>query len=146
MGKKYAGAMFSSCRFGVRVSPVPIFCTTYPQHFLMPEISETLMGSFTKFFGTVTQTFFDGKLWYHLLCITFFDTPIFSKHWIDAYEIFWQSETKKFRQKDAIPLFSSTETFDSRILSKTVGFPYEAFRHCETKVFQRSLVISPSYA
>ena len=29
--------------------------------FLMPEISETLKGSFTMFFGTVRQKIFDGK-------------------------------------------------------------------------------------
>ena len=29
--------------------------------FLIPEISETLKGSFTKFFGTVRPKIFDGK-------------------------------------------------------------------------------------
>ena len=54
---------FSSSRFGVLVSVVPnIFAIS--QHFLIPEISETLKGSFTKFFGTVRQKIFDGKLWY----------------------------------------------------------------------------------
>ena len=33
----------------------------YPQHLLMPEISETQKGSFTKFFGTVRQKNFDRK-------------------------------------------------------------------------------------
>ena len=53
---------FSSSRFGVRVSVVPNIFTIYPQHFLIPEISETLKGYFTKFFGTVKQKIFDGKL------------------------------------------------------------------------------------
>ena len=53
---------FSSSRFGVRVSIVPNIFTIYPQYFLIPEISETLKGSFTKFFGTVRQKNFDGKL------------------------------------------------------------------------------------
>ena len=71
---------FSSSRIGVRVSVVPNIFTIYPQHFLIPEISETLKGSFTKFFGTVRQKIFDGKLRYPLLCIKFFDTPNFLKH------------------------------------------------------------------
>ena len=29
--------------------------------FLMPEIGETLKGSFTKFFGTVREKIFDGN-------------------------------------------------------------------------------------
>ena len=47
---------FSRSRFGFRVSVVPnTFTIYYPQHFLILEISETLKGSFTKFFGTVRQ-------------------------------------------------------------------------------------------
>ena len=42
-------------------SVVPNVLTIYPQHFLIPEISETLKGSFTKFFGTMRQKIFDGK-------------------------------------------------------------------------------------
>ena len=140
MGKKYAGAMFSSSRFGVRVSVVPNIFTIYPQHFLKPEISETLLGSLTKLFGTVKQTIFDGNLWYHLLCINFFDIPISLKHWSDAHEIFQHCETEKVRRKNVIPLFSSTKLFETRIFSKTVGVPYEFFRHCETKFFHQKIV------
>ena len=50
-----------SSRFGVLVSVVPNIFTIYPQHFLIPEISETLKGSFTKFFGTERQKIFEGK-------------------------------------------------------------------------------------
>ena len=38
----------------------------HPQHFLIPEISETLKVSLTKFFGTVRQKIFHGKLRYFL--------------------------------------------------------------------------------
>ena len=38
-----------------------IFLTIYPLHFLKPQISETLKGSPTKFFGSVRQKIFDGK-------------------------------------------------------------------------------------
>ena len=69
----------------------------------MPEISETLKGSFTKFFGTLRQKIFDGNLWYPLLSINFFDTPTFLKHWRDAHEIFRHCETKNFRRKNVIP-------------------------------------------
>ena len=66
---------------------------------LMPEISETLKGSSTKFFGTVRQKSFEGNLWYPQLCIKFFDTPNFLRHWRDAHEIFRRCETKNIRQK-----------------------------------------------
>ena len=69
----------------------------------MPEISETLKGSIMKFFGTVRQKIFDGNLWYPLLCIKFFDTPNFLRHWRDAHEIFRHCETKNFRRKIVIP-------------------------------------------
>ena len=140
MGKKNTGATFSSSRFGVPVSVVPNIFTIYPQHFLKPEISETLLGSFTKFFGTVKQTFFDGILWYHLLGINIFDIPIFLKHWSDAHEIFQHCETEKVRRKNVIHLFSSTQLSETRIFSKTVGVPYEVFRHCETKIFHQKIV------
>ena len=57
----------------------------------------------TKFFGTVRQKIFDGRLWYPLLCIKFFGTPNFLKHWRDAHEIFRHCETKNFRRKIVIP-------------------------------------------
>ena len=94
---------FSSSKFRVRVSVMTKFFTIYPWHFLMPEISETLKGSFTKFFGTVRQKKFDGNLWYPLLCIKFFDTPTFLKYWRDAHGIFRHCETKKFRRKNVMP-------------------------------------------
>ena len=80
----------------------------------MPEISETLKGSFRKFFGTVRQKIFDGNLWYPLLCIKFFDTPIFLKHWRHAHEIFRNCETKNFRRKKVIPPFSSIKLFETK--------------------------------
>ena len=42
-------------------SVVPNSFTIYPQHFLIPEISETLKGSPTKIFDTVRQKTFDGN-------------------------------------------------------------------------------------
>ena len=57
----------------------------------------------TKFFCTVRQKIFDGNLWYPLLCIKFFDTPNFLRHWRDAQEIFRHCETKNFRRKIVIP-------------------------------------------
>ena len=127
MGKKNTGATFSSSRFGVRVSVVPNFFTIYPQHFLKPENSETLLGSFTKFFGTVKQTFFDGNLWYHLLCINIFDIPIFWKHWTDAHEIFFSTvRPKKFDGKRDTPLFIH-KTFRNQNFFKNSWSPLRSF-------------------
>ena len=61
----------------------------------------------TKFFSTVRQKIFDGKTWYPLVCIKFFDTLNFLKHLRDAHEIFRHCETKNFRRKLVIcPLLS----------------------------------------
>ena len=90
---------------------------------------------------------FDGKSWSPLLSIKYFALP----------EFFWN--TGRFPGE----VFSVL--WDEKIVDKTVKLPpsfawnfsmpeffrntegfYEFYRHCETKIFQRSLVISPSYA
>ena len=68
----------------------------------------------TKFFSTVRQKIFDGKAWYPLVCIKFFDTLSFLKHLRDAHEIFWHCETKNFRRKNVIPPFSSIIFFETK--------------------------------
>ena len=93
----------------------------------MPEISEAPKGSFTKFFGTVRQKIFDGNLWYPLLCIKFFDTPNFLKHWRDAHEIFRHYETNKnFWRKNVIP-FSSIKHFEAKNFLKNSRIPLRKF-------------------
>ena len=49
------------------------------------------------------QKTFDGKTWYPLVCIKFFDTPNFLKLWRYAHEIFQHCETKNFPRKNVIP-------------------------------------------
>ena len=113
----------------------------------MPETSETLMGSFTKFFGSMKQTFFDGKLWYSLLCIKFFDTAKFLKHWSDAHETFGHCDTNNFRRKNMIPLlcrkFFVTIFFLENRRGPSQNF---SFRSCETKIFDRTVMLPRSYA
>ena len=60
------------------------------------------------------QKIFDGKTWYPLVCIKFFDTPNFLKHLRDAHELFWHCETKNFRRKNVIPPFSSIYFFETK--------------------------------
>ena len=81
----------------------------------------------TKFFGTVRQKNFDGKLWYPLLCIKFFDTPNFLKHWMDAHEIFRHCETKNFRQKNVIPPFLFIKLFETKNFLKNNRIPLRKF-------------------
>ena len=147
MGKKNTGATFTSSKSGVRVSVVPNIFTIYPQHFLMPETSETLMGSFTKFFGSMKQTFFDGKFWYSLLCIKFFDTPIFLKQWSDAHEHFGLCDTNKFRRRNVIPLLCINFFVITIFLENRRG-PLQnfSFRSCETKNCDRTVMPPRWYA
>ena len=93
----------------------------------MPEISETIKGSFTKFFGTVRQKSSDGNLWYPLLCIKFFDTPNLLKHWRDAHEIFRHCETKNFWRKNVIPPFSFIKLFETKNFLKNSRIPLRKF-------------------
>ena len=83
--------------------------------------------------------------------------PLLSIENFSLPEIFWNTaqksslakffrpcEVKKIRQnREASPLLCS-KIFDTRILSKHRSF--EFYRQCETKIFQRSLAISPSHA
>ena len=100
------------------------------------------------FFGTVRQKNFDGKLWYPLLCIKFFDTPNFLKHRRDAHEIFWHCETKNFRRKNVKPTFSSIKLFDTRKFPENRRVPLQSFsfRSCETKSSDKTVKLPPSFA
>ena len=102
--------------------------TIYPQQFLIPEISETLKGSYTKFFGTVRQKILDEKLWYPLLCMNFFDTLNFWNIEGMPTKFFGTVRHKMSTENgDKPPLihkfFSIPENF-----RKTEGFLYKAFR------------------
>ena len=86
------------------------------KNFPIPQTFWNIEGMPTKFFSTVRQNFFDGNLWYPFLCIKFFDTPNFLKHWRDAHKIFRHCETKTFRRKIVIPsimhkIFPIPQTF-----------------------------------
>ena len=119
--------MFSSSRFGVLVSFLPNTFTFYPQHFLMPESSETLMGSFTRFFGTVTQTFFDGKLWYHLICTKFFRNSDFFEALKWCPRIFSAPSDQNFStEKRDTPLFIH-KTFRHQNFIENSRIPLRSF-------------------
>ena len=92
---------------------MPNIFTIYPQHFLVPESSETLKGSFTKFFGTVRPKIFDGKTWFPLLCIKFwypkFSEPL--KGWPRNFSALWD---QKFLTEKRDTPFSSIKLFETR--------------------------------
>ena len=70
----------------------------------VPEISETLKGSPTKFFGTVRQKNFHGKSWYSPLSYpNFFDTRNYCNNKGLPYGNFRHCEIKNFRRKILIP-------------------------------------------
>ena len=90
----------------------------YAWNFSIPQIFWNIGGMPTKFFGTERPKIFAGKTWYPLLCIKFFDTPNFLKHWRDAHKIFRHWETKNFRRKNVIPLFFIHKTFRNQKISQ----------------------------
>ena len=99
---------FSSSRFGARVTVMPNIFTIYPQHFLIPEISETLKGSPTKIFGTVRQKIVILPPPTPPLIHKFFRYQKFCETEGTPYEVFRSCETKNFRQNHDAPLPSYT--------------------------------------
>ena len=104
---RFRTTRFSSSRFGVWVTAVPNIFTIYPLHFSIPEISDTLKGFSTNFFGTVRQKIFHRKSCssppppsypkiFYILEI------LWSTQWF-PYEVFRYCETKQFRQKIVMP-------------------------------------------
>ena len=89
-----------------------------PKTFRYPKFCETLKGCPRKVSALWHQNYLTGKR-DPLLCINFFDTPIFLKLWRDAHEILRQCETKNFRRKNVIPPshpynFSKPQFFQKR--------------------------------
>ena len=97
----------------------------------------------TKFLSSVRPKMFDGKLWYPLLSINFFDTPFFLKPGTDAHEFFRHCETKNFPTgKRDTPVFIHKNFLKPKIFSEILGFSNESFRHRETKKLRRKNLIS----
>ena len=71
--------------------------------FRYAKFSETLKGCPWNFSALWDQKFSTEFSDIRFLCIKFFDTPNFLKHWRDANEIFRHCETKNFRLKNVIP-------------------------------------------
>ena len=114
------------------------------------KFSETPKCSPMKYFGTVRQKLFDGKSWYlpPLLSIKIFSLPeIFrNTEWFpgEVFSVLW--DKKIFGKTVKVPPSFAWKFSIPEFFRNTEVFSYEFYRHCETKIFQRSFVISPSYA
>ena len=105
-------------------------------------ISETLKGSFRKFFGTVRQKIFDGKS-RHPPLIQTFSLPEINATVKDSYGNFGTVRQKIFDVKSwySPPPVLSINVFPTVNFLKhsTEQFTYEIFRHCETKKFRQKI-------
>ena len=115
-------------------------------NFSIPQIFWKIEGMPMKFFGTVRQKISDKKLWYPLLCIIFFNTSKFPKHWGDAHEFFRQCEIKIFRSKNVIRAFSSIKLFETRSFIKNSKIPLRNFSALWDKIFSTEKSDTPFYA
>ena len=89
---------------------------------------------------------FDGKSWYPpLVSIFFFRTRKILKNRMVSWRFFRSCEMKKIFDK-TVKLSFAWKFLIPEFFRNTEMFSYEFYRHCETKIFQRSLVISTSYA
>ena len=114
----------------------------------MSEISDTIKGSYTAFFGTVRQNVFGRRFWYSppsFSSTNLFATGNFPKRSSEGFpcNVFWHCETKKSTKNRDIFLLS-IKFFDTRNQWQPRRFPYEFFRHCETKRFRQKFLILPT--
>ena len=104
---------------------------------MIPGTSETHTEGFPyEIFRHRETKYFQRKI-VILLCIKFFDTPIFLKHWRDAHEMFWHCETKNLRLKIVIlpPPFPPPPPLLSIIFFDTRFFWYTDQKGSPTKFF-----------
>ena len=125
---------FSSSRFGVRVTALPKFLNICSLLFSIPEISEKLRGSPTKFFGAVREKIFDGKSWYPPFIHKLFGYRKISETQKGSpTKFFRHCETKKIWQIIVIlppsspPSLLSKKFFDTRSFVKRKRGPDELF-------------------
>ena len=106
------------------VTPPPSTPLLIHNFFPYRKFSEAQKGSPTKLFGTVRLKIFDGKSWYPLICIKFFETPNFRKHKGPPFEIFRYCETKKIARKSwcGPPFYAWTFSIP-QCFRNTEGFP-----------------------
>ena len=112
-----------------------------PLSFSIPQITDTLKGSPTKFFGTVRQKSFDGKLWHNPLKHKLFGYPKLMTHSTVPLRNFLALGDKKFSTGNRDITLVSKNFFDTRNQWHHKGFPYEVFRYCETKQFWQKIVL-----
>ena len=150
--RKTEGFLYKAFRFGpvrqkISTKPrcPPILCMKIfdKRSFLKPKCSPM------KYFGTERQ-----KLRRKIVI----PPPLLSIKYFSLPEIFWNTEwfpgevfsvlwDEKIFDKNVKPPPSFAWKFSiPEFFRNTKGFSYEFYRHCETKIFQWSLVISPSYA
>ena len=101
------------------------FFTVYPYHFLMPETSETLKGSFTMYFGTVRQKISTENL----------DTPPSPLiHKLFRYRKFSETQRRRFQLWNFWALWDkrfSTENLDAPLIHKL--FRYRKFSETQQR-------------
>ena len=84
-----------------------------------------------------------------LLSIKIFSLPeiFWNTEWFpgEVFSVLWDKKIFDKTMKGWSPSFAWKFSIP-KFFRNTEVFSYEFYRHCETKIFQRSLVISPSYA
>ena len=96
----------------------------------------------TNFLGTARQKIFDGKTWYPLVCIKFFDIQIFWNIEGMPTNFFGTVRPKIFDGNLWYPLLC-IKFFDTPNFLKHWRYAHEIFRHCETKTTTGDLDTPP---
>ena len=97
-------------------------------------------------FSALRQKIFDRIVISPLLSINFIRYRKISGKQKGSFTKVFGPVRRKISTKPWCPPSYAWEFSIPEFFRNTEGFPYEIYRHCETKIFQRSLVISPSYA
>ena len=95
--------------------------------FLKPKILSETLGFSNESFGHCETKKIRRKNVISLLCIKFFDTPNFLKHWRVAPEIFRHCETKIIRRRNVMLPFSSMKLFQTNFFLKNSRILWRKF-------------------
>ena len=104
---------------------------------------ETQKGSPTNFFGTVRQKNSTQSSDIPFLCIKFFETPNFLKHWRVSHEIFWHCETNFLTEICDTPFYIlCISFFPYKKSSQTQEGRFTKFLVLKQKIFDKTMMPS----
>ena len=118
---------------------------SYPYFFSYQKISETQKGPLTKFFGPVRQKIFDKTMMPPSYAWKFSIPKFFETQKSSPTKFFGTMRQKSSDRKSWYPLLMLKNFSIPEIFWYTELLPNKIFRYCQTKNFERKVVICTKY-